>query len=654
MSNEHTQGACHDHYEHGCGCQHGHAHASGANSLDRATLLRIIISALLLGAALLAGAAPAPLRLGLFAAAYLLCGADVLWRALGRLLRGRAFDENLLMSIATVGAAAIGEYPEAVAVMLLYQVGELFQDYALGRSRRSISALLDIRPDSATVQRGGRLSVVPAAEVAAGETIVIRPGERVPLDAVLVEGHSALDTSALTGEALPREVKPGDTLLSGCINLSGLLTAQVSKEYGQSTAARILELTEHAAASKAAPEQFITRFARYYTPAMVGLAAALALLPPLLLPGAQFADWLYRALVFLVISCPCALVISVPLTFFAGLGAASRQGILIKGGNYLHGLSRAVSVFFDKTGTLTEGRFSVRQLLPAQGVSAGELLQAAAYAEHHSHHPLSQSICRAYDAPIDETLIEAAEEIAGQGTRVTVAGRRLCAGNLRLLADAGVALLETAQDEAAERGDSVVHIAADGAYLGKILLADQLKPTAAAAVAALKAAGIRHTGLLSGDNRATGERVARELGLDEACCELLPADKLRLLEQRLAETPPGRQLIYVGDGVNDAPVLARADIGVAMGELGADAAIEAADIVIMTDQPSKLPEAIGVARRTMRIVRQNIVFALGIKLLMLALGAFGMATMWQAVFADVGVALLAVLNAMRAFSTARR
>jgi Cd2+/Zn2+-exporting ATPase len=604
-------------------------------------LVRILLGAAVYLFAILYKTENETLRLVLFLAAYLTLGGDVLFKALQNIFRGHVFDENFLMGIAATGAFIIGDYAEGVAVMLFYQVGELFQSYAVDKSRRSIAELMDIRPDYANVLRDGKTETVDPDDVAVGETILIRPGEKVPLDAVVIEGASAVDASALTGESLPREVVAGDTLLSGCINLSGLITARVTKPFGESTVSKILDLVENAGAKKSKSENFITKFARWYTPAVVVFAALLALIPPLVLPGAEFSDWGYRALVFLVVSCPCALVISVPLSFFGGIGGASRAGILVKGGNYLEALAQAELVVFDKTGTLTKGVFKVKEIVP-EGVSREELLELTAYAESYSKHPISQSLMDAFGGEIDGARVSEVEELSGQGVMATVDGRRVAAGNARLMERLGVPYAETGGAVG-----TVVHVAADGAYRGYILIADEIKPDAAQAVRALHGTGVRRTAMLTGDARLIGERVAAELGLDEAYTELLPADKVERLEELLETKSRKGALVYVGDGINDAPVLARADIGIAMGALGSDAAIEAADVVIMTDEPEKVATAIRAAKKTLRIVKQNIALALGVKAIVLILGAAGFATMWAAVFADVGVAFIAILNAIR-------
>lgn len=576
----------------------------------------------------------------LYLAAYFTVGWDVLWRAVRNIKNGQVFDENFLMAVATVGAVGCGELAEGVAVMLFYQVGELFQSVAVDRSRKSISSLMDIRPDYANVEREGRLEQVDPEEVAVGDTIVIKAGERVPLDGTVLDGTSNLDTAALTGESLPRSVKPGDEVISGCVNLSGLLHVKVSKPYGESTVAKILDLVENSASKKAKAENFITKFARYYTPAVVFAALALAVLPPLLGFGA-WMDWLQRALTFLVVSCPCALVISIPLSFFGGIGGASRQGILVKGGNYLEALAAAGTVVFDKTGTLTRGNFEVTVIHP-QEMDEKELLECAALAERSSDHPIAQSILRACKELPALDRISASEEIAGHGMHVTVDGREIYAGNARLMDKIGVPITLNCKHDG-----TIIHVAVDGRYMGHIVISDQIKPEAAQALKALKAAGVERTVMLTGDAQGAAQAVAAQVGVDEVHAQLLPGDKVDQVERLLKEKRPHRTLVFVGDGVNDAPVLSRADIGVAMGAMGSDAAIEAADVVLMDDDLTKLPRAVAIARKTMRIVKENTVFAIGIKFLVLGLAAIGHANMWMAVFADVGVCILAILNAGR-------
>ena len=602
---------------------------------QKKTLRRIVAAGVLLIAAALL-----PLeglwRLPVFLIPYFVIGWDVLWKAARNVANGQVFDENFLMSIATVGALVLGEYAEAVGVMLFYQVGELFQSCAVGKSRRSIARLMDIRPDAARVARAGEWLTLDPEEVAVGEVIEVRPGEKIPLDGMVLEGFSALDTAALTGESVPRDAAVGDEVLSGCVNLTGVLRLRVTKPFGQSTVAKILDLVENAASKKAKTEQFITRFARWYTPAVVCGAVVLAVIPSLL--TGEWAVWIRRALMFLVISCPCALVISVPLSFFGGIGGASSRGILVKGGNYLELLARTGTVVFDKTGTLTRGTFEVTALYPAHAVTEAELLSAAAHGECFSSHPIAQSLRRAYGKEIDPARVTDVWEIPGQGITAQVDGEAVWAGNHRLMAAQGISV-----STPPETG-TVIHVAKAGRYLGCILITDAPKPTSAAAVAALRSRNI-HTAMLTGDGDAAGKAMAHRLGLDEVHTQLLPGDKVDRVEAMLADRRG--VLVYVGDGINDAPVLSRADVGIAMGALGSDAAIEAADIVLMDDDPARLVLAMDIARKCLRIVHQNIVFALGVKLLFLLLGALGLAGMWAAVFADVGVAVLAILNAMR-------
>ena len=607
-------------------------------------LFRVLASAVLFAVALLLPT-EGWLRLFTFLIPYAVIAWDVLWRAVRNIAHGQVFDENFLMSLATVGALATGEYPEAVFVMLFYQVGELFQSYAVDQSRKSITSLMDIRPDYANIEVDGQLRQVDPEDVAVGDTIVIKAGERIPLDGVVLEGTSNVDTAALTGESLPREAQPGDDVISGCVNLSGLLRVRVTKAFEESTVAKILDLVENSSSKKAKAENFITKFARYYTPAVVLAAVALALLPPLF-TSIQWVDSIQRALNFLVGSCPCALVISVPLSFFGGIGGASKNGILVKGGSYLEVLAKTELVVFDKTGTLTRGVFNVTAIHPDHCGEA-QLLELAALAESYSDHPISRSLKEAYGKELDASRVSNVEELSGRGVRATVDGRQICAGNDKLMEDIGVSW------HPCPRVGTTVHVASDGVYLGHIVISDEVKPDAKEAITALKACGVRRTVMLTGDAKAVGESVAQELGLDEVHTQLLPADKVTRVEALLGEVSPKGALAFVGDGINDAPVLSRADIGSAMGGLGSDAAIEAADIVLMDDKPSKLADAIRIARRTLAIVRQNIVFALAVKFLVLALSAAGAANMWEAVFADVGVSVIAILNAMRALKTVK-
>lgn len=575
-----------------------------------------------------------------YLAAFLVSGSDVVKKAAMNIAGGQVFDENFLMTIATVGAMLVGEYPEGVAVMLFYQVGEWFQSYAVNKSRRSIRELMDIRPDYANVKRNGEFATVSPEEVAVDELIVIKPGERVPLDGVIVKGATTLDTMALTGESLPREAAAGDTVISGCVNQSGVIEVQVTKAFGESTVSKILELVENASSRKSESENFISRFARYYTPIVVGLAVLLAVIPPLL-TGTDWYVWIYRALSFLVVSCPCALVISIPLSFFGGLGGASKAGILIKGSNYLEALSKTEMVVMDKTGTLTKGNFAVSRV-EAVDMSREQLLELTAYAECGSNHPISLSLQAAYGKELDASRITIQEEKAGYGVSAVVDGKRVAAGNLRHMEQQGIHC-----QEAKENG-TVVYTACDGRYAGYIVIADEIKADAKQAITQLRKLGIEKLVMLTGDRRETAEWVAGEVGIDQVYAQLLPGDKVDRMEELLQKRSESGKLVFVGDGMNDAPVLARSDIGIAMGGLGSDAAIEAADVVIMTDEPSKIARGIEISRRTLRIVRQNIVFAIGVKVLILALAACGMASMWAAVFGDVGVAVIAILNAMRA------
>ena len=595
------------------------------------------------GAALLAAAMLLPLegwlRLLPFLAAYLTVGGGVLMRAGRNILNGQVFDENFLMSIATIGAFAVGEYAEGVVVMLFSQIGQLFESYAVGRSRESIASLMNIRPDSATVLREGRLITVDPYNVGIGEIIVVEPGEKIPLDGIVRSGASSIDSSALTGESLPRDIVSGSEALSGCINLTGVLEIEVTKEFGESTVSKILELVENAASKKAKTENFITKFARYYTPCVVAAAVLLAVVPPLIF-SEPFSGWINRALIFLVISCPCSLVISVPLSFYGGIGGASKRGILIKGSNYLEALSKTELVVMDKTGTLTKGTFSVESVNPVD-ISAEKLLEYAALAESYSNHPISASLIRAYGRETDLSRVSNARESAGHGVMADVDGLPVLAGNAKLMKEAGVDCSVPA------RPGTAVHVAVDGRYAGYILIADEIKEDAKNAVEEMRKAGVKKTVMLTGDAGSVAVYIAGKLGIDEVHSELLPADKLDQVERLGKETSKEGKLAFVGDGINDAPVLSQADIGIAMGGLGSDAAIEAADIVIMDDRPSKIPVAIRISRKTMRIVWQNIIFSLAVKAAVLALGAVGIATMWEAVFADVGVSVIAILNAVR-------
>ena len=588
----------------------------------------------------------APVNFAVFLVPYLVIGWDIVYKAVRGIVNGQVFDENFLMTIATFGAFGVGEYSEAVAVMLFYQVGELFQSYAVSRSRQSIADLMDICPEYANLEKDGELVQTDPDDVEIGDIIVIKPGERVPLDGTVISGESMVDTSALTGESVPRRVETGSEIISGCINESGVLRVEVTKEFDDSTVARILELVENASSKKAQVENFITRFARYYTPAVVAAAALLAVVPPLAL-GAGFGPWIQRACIFLVISCPCALVISVPLSFFGGIGAASRNGVLVKGSNYLEALAQMDTIVFDKTGTLTKGEFKVTEIRPS-GMSEEELLRLAALAEHYSNHPISLSIRDAYEKAggrMNLSSIGKNEEISGHGVRTEIDGSVVLAGNGRLMEAEEIAY------EPCESIGTVVYLARDGVFAGTIVISDTVKEHAAQAIRDLKQAGVKRTVMLTGDRKAVGEAVAEKLGLDEAFTELLPADKVEQVERLLDGQAEGRKLAFVGDGINDAPVLTRADIGIAMGSMGSDAAIEAADVVLMDDDPARISVVVRISRKTLSIVKQNIVFALGVKALVLGLGAFGMANMWEAVFADVGVSVIAILNAMRALKT---
>ena len=613
------------------------------NDEDKKRTIRLAVGAVVyaIGMALTVFAKlPTLAELAFLIVAYVILGWDVVWQAVKNITRGQVFDEHFLMSVSTIGAFAIGEYPEAVAVMLFYQVGEFFQSLAVKRSRKSISDLMDIRPDSATVKRNRVLQVVSPESVAVGEIIVVKPGEKIPLDGIVVDGESMLDTKALTGESVPRSIRKGDEALSGCINQSGLLTLKVTKSFGESTVSKITDLVENASARKAPTENFITTFARYYTPVVVGMAAVLAIIPPLVL-GGGWSEWLRRGFVFLIVSCPCALVISIPLTFFGGIGAASKRGVLVKGSNYLEALNKVSVVVFDKTGTLTKGVFEVANIIPAAGYQKEQVLEYAAQAESYSNHPIAKSILATYGKPIDQKQFSDFEEISGHGISVMVQGKKVLAGNSKLMESEKIAYA------ACDAAGTKFYVAADGSYVGCILIADEVKPDSKCAIAELKKIGVEKTVMLTGDDERIGKSVADELGLDAYYAQLLPDQKVEKLEMLDKQKRQGSKLAFVGDGINDAPVLARADVGIAMGGLGSDAAIEAADVVLMTDEPSKLVEAIDVAKATKRIVMQNIVIALGIKSVFLVLGALGMAGMWEAVFGDVGVTIIAVLNAMR-------
>ena len=583
----------------------------------------------------------------IFIIAYLIVGLEILKKALRNITRGKVFDENFLMSVATIGAFAIGEFPEAVAVMLFYQVGELFQSYAVDKSRKSISSLMDIRPDFANVEREEKIEKVDPDEVKIGEIIVVKPGEKVPLDGIVVEGKTSLDTKALTGESLPREIAENDEILSGSINLNGVIKIKVTKEYGESTVSKILDLVENASSKKSKSENFITKFAEYYTPIVVIIAVILAIVPPLLIKDATFSDWLYRALSFLVVSCPCALVISIPLSFFGGIGGASKMGVLIKGSNYLEQLANTEIIVFDKTGTLTEGVFEV-QKVHAIDMSEEELLRITAYAENYSNHPISLSVKKAYNKEIDEKQILNTQEISGHGIVAKIGNQNVLVGNEKLMSENNIKITKC------EEVGTILNVAVDGKYAGYILIADKIKKDSKNAIKSLKKNNIKQTVMLTGDRKNVGEHVAKELGLDKVYTELLPDGKVEKVESLLKEKSEKGKLAFVGDGINDAPVLALADIGIAMGGLGSDAAIEAADIVLMTDEPSKIVDAIHLSKKTMRIVKENIIFAIVIKVLVLVLSAFGLSTMWEAVFADVGVSIIAIINALRVLRVKNR
>ena len=619
------------------------------NNKQKKVLYRIIAAALMMIVLLLLPLEEnSILRFVLFLIPYFTIGYDILKKAFKGIKNKQVFDENFLMAVATVGAMALGEYTEGVAVMLFYQIGELFQSYAVGKSRRNISSLMDIRPDFANVMLDGVLTQVDPDEVEIGSEIIVQPGEKIPIDGIVLDGSSTLDTAALTGESVPRTAGIGDEVLSGCINLSGVLKVKTSKEFGESTASKILDLVENASSKKSKPENFISKFARIYTPAVCYGALGLAILPPVIRmiigmdPG--FTQWIYRALTFLVISCPCALVISIPLTFFAGIGGASKEGVLVKGSNYLDMLSKAKIVVMDKTGTLTEGVFKVTKVVPV-GVTEDELLTNTAMAEVYSNHPISKSLKEAYGKPIDTDIVTDVEEISGHGIKAVVDGKTVYAGNIKLMSSIGVEANEV------QESGTVIHVAIEGAYAGYILISDKLKPNSKAAIKDLKKVGIRQTVMLTGDSKSVADMVAADLGLDKVYSELLPGDKVDMVEKILSTKGDKEQLIFVGDGINDAPVLSRSDIGIAMGALGSDAAIEAADVVLMDDDPIKIAKAINIAKKCMRIVYENIYFAIGVKFVCLFLGAIGIANMWVAIFADVGVMVIAVLNAIRALRT---
>ena len=604
-------------------------------------LIQIIISFVLFLIAILIPFENDLINKALYIISYLIVGLEIVLKAIKNIFKGNVLDEHFLMAIATIGAFAIGEFPEAVAVMLFYQVGELFQDYAVDKSRKSIANLMDIRPDIAFVKRNGKIEKISPEDVKIGENIVVKPGEKVPLDGTVVEGNSMIDTSALTGESLPREVNVGDNILSGCINKNGLLTIKVEKEFGESTVSKILDLVENASSKKSKSENFITKFAKYYTPIVVIIAILLAIVPPFILNAGEFTDWLYRALTFLVVSCPCALVISIPLGFFGGIGGASKVGILVKGSNYLEALSNTEIVVFDKTGTLTEGVFEVQKVEPV-GISKDELLRYATYAESNSNHPISVSLKKAYNGKIETNIISNVEELAGRGVRAKVEEKEVLIGNDKLMEERNIEYT-TCNDVG-----TILYVAIDNKYVGYILIADKIKKDSARTIKELKQNNIKETVMLTGDKKEVGNKVAKELKVDKVYTELLPDGKVEKVEELMKDKSEKGKLVFVGDGINDAPVLALSDIGIAMGGLGSDSAIEAADIVIMTDEPSKLGTAIKISKKTMSIVKQNIVFAITVKILVLILTAFGIGTMWEAVFADVGVSVLAIINSLRA------
>ena len=620
-------------------CEHDHNHHhSDEQENNKLAIAKLVISIVIFVTATILH--PTGLnRLLIYFSAYLIAGGDVVLKAIKHILKGKVFDENFLMVLATVGALAIGEYPEAVMVMVLYQIGEMLQDYAVEKSKKSISSLMNIRPDYANIVVNSELIKKNPEDVKIGDTIVVKTGEKIPLDGIVINGHASIDTSALTGESVPKCLKTGDNAISGCINTNGVLTIKVEKEFGESTVSKILELVEHASSKKAKAENFITKFARYYTPAVVFGAVALAILPPLFIQGAQFSTWLQRALTFLVISCPCALVISVPLGFFAGIGGASRNGILIKGACYIEALSKPYTVVFDKTGTLTKGTFAITSINPVKNITTDYLLKVSAYAENYSNHPIASSIKNAFAEKIDKDLINNVEEIAGNGVKATVNGKEILAGNCKLMKMFNIAYIE------AENIGASIYIAENGKFIGSITISDELKSDSKLAIEKLNKK-VKQTVMLTGDSKTPAEYVAKELGIKNVYSELLPSHKVEKLEE-LIEAKQG-SVIFVGDGINDAPVLTRADVGIAMGGLGSDSAIEASDVVIMTDEPSKVSKVISIAHKTMTIVKENIAFALGIKALFLILGAFGFVTMWGAVFADVGVTLIAVINSLRA------
>ena len=609
-------------------------------------LRKIIIAVILFIIALVVPFANEWINKAIFIVSYLIVGLEVIKEALEHLFKGKLFDENFLMAIATIGAFGVGEFPEAVCVMLFYQIGELFQNYAVDKSRKSIASLMDIRPDFANIKIGDKIEKVSPEEVKIGDIIVVRPGERIPLDGIVIEGKSMIDTSSLTGESVPRNVSINDEVLSGCINQNGLLTIKVNKEFGESTVNKILDLVENASSKKSKSENFISKFAKYYTPIVVIIAVILAIIPPLVLKDANFTDWLYRALSFLVVSCPCALVISIPLGFFGGIGGASKMGILVKGSNYLEALSNTELVIFDKTGTLTEGVFEV-QKVESKGISKEDLLRYTAYAENHSTHPIATSVKKAYGKEINVTNISKVEEISGFGVIANVEGKDILVGNEKLMKEKNI------QYTKCNEIGTILYVAIENEFAGYIVISDKVKKDSAKAISNLKNMNIKKTVMLTGDKKEVGENIAEKLRIDEVYTELLPDGKVKKVEELLKEKDAKAKLAFVGDGINDAPVLAISDIGIAMGGLGSDAAIDAADVVIMTDEPSKLIDAIKISKKTMRIVKENIIFAISIKIAVLILSAFGLSTMWEAVFADVGVSIIAIINALRALNTKR-
>ena len=603
--------------------------------------IKIIISAILFVLALVIPFSNEWINNGLFIISYLIVGFEILKKAVRNIFRGKVFDENFLMAVATIGAFAIGEFPEAVAVMLFYQVGELFQSYAVDKSRKSIASLMDIRPDYANIEKDGKIEKVDPDEVKIGDIIIVKTGEKIPLDGVVVEGASSLDTMALTGESVPRVVKTEDEVLSGCINKDGLLKIRVTKEFGESTVSKILDLVENASSKKSKSENFITKFAKYYTPTVVIIAVLLAFIPPIILKDfSTFSVWLYRALSFLVVSCPCALVISIPLSFFGGIGGASKMGILIKGSNYLEALANTETVVFDKTGTLTEGIFEVQDIY-AEGIEKDELLRIVAHAENYSNHPIAKSVKKAYNKEIDENIIKNPQELSGKGIWAKIDEKDILVGNEKLMVE------EKIDFKKCDEVGTILYVAIDKKYVGYVLIADKIKQDSSKTIRELKAMNIKETVMLTGDKKEVGEYVAKKLNMDKVYTELLPDGKVEKVEELLKQKSEKGKLVFIGDGINDAPVLTIADIGVAMGGLGSDAAIEAADIVIMTDETSKISKAINLSKKTMRIVRENIIFAIFVKIAVLVLTAFGASTMWEAVFADVGVSVIAIINALR-------